>query len=63
MVGFQTKYMSRNDFISDEAWNKFLRYRLCQQSKMAAAHNRSSRKTKNTKSADSDKRSRENRRI
>ncbi|KYN09506.1 hypothetical protein ALC57_18374 [Trachymyrmex cornetzi] len=46
MIGFQTKYMSRNDFISDEAWNKFLRYRLCQQSKMAAAHNRSCRKRK-----------------
>jgi len=29
MDGYETKYICREDFVSDEAWQRFSRYRLC----------------------------------
>lgn len=28
MTNFKTEYISRNDFVSDEAWEKFLRFNV-----------------------------------
>ncbi|XP_024892545.1 uncharacterized protein LOC112467887 [Temnothorax curvispinosus] len=49
MNGFKTEYIFREDFVSDEAWNRFLRFTTYKKSKMAAAHNKNSRKGKKIK--------------
>lgn len=46
MNGFKTEYITREDFVSDEAWNRFLRLITYERNRMAAAHNRNSRKEK-----------------
>ncbi|GAB1864054.1 THAP domain-containing protein 9 [Camponotus japonicus] len=43
---YKTERISREDFVSNEAWHRFLRYRNFTQSKIAAAQNKSSRKQK-----------------
>lgn len=49
MTCFKTEYISREDFVSDEAWNRFLRFTASERCKMAAAHNRNARKEKKIK--------------
>ncbi|XP_060830919.1 uncharacterized protein LOC132915205 isoform X2 [Bombus pascuorum] len=49
MNGFQTEHITREDFVSDEAWNRFLRLITYERNRMAAAHNRNSRKEKKIK--------------
>ncbi|XP_050598566.1 uncharacterized protein LOC126926322 isoform X2 [Bombus affinis] len=49
MTGFKTEHITREDFVSDEAWNRFLRLVTYERSRMAAAHNRNSRKEKKIK--------------
>lgn len=46
MNGFKTEHITREDFVSDEAWNRFLRLITYERNRMAAAHNRNSRKEK-----------------
>ncbi|XP_033312273.1 uncharacterized protein LOC117211981 isoform X1 [Bombus bifarius] len=46
MNGFKTEYITREDFVSDEAWERFLRLITYERNRMAAAHNRNSRKEK-----------------
>lgn len=46
MTCFKTEYISREDFVSDEAWNQFLRFRRFDKCKMAASRNKNSRKEK-----------------
>jgi len=50
MTSFKTEYISREDFISDEAWTRFLRFTTYERSKIAAAHNKNSRKENKIKS-------------
>ncbi|XP_017883932.1 uncharacterized protein LOC108627266 [Ceratina calcarata] len=47
---FKTEYVCREDFISEEAWNRFLRYYAHQKSIIATAYNRTARKQKKIKS-------------
>lgn len=47
---YKTEYISREDFVSDEAWNRFLRFTTYERSKIAAAHNKNSRREKKIKS-------------
>jgi len=42
----QVKYICRSHFVDDAAWNNFLRYKSLQDLKVAAAHNKTSRKQK-----------------
>ncbi|XP_071877380.1 uncharacterized protein isoform X2 [Bombus fervidus] len=49
MNGFKTEHITREDFVSDEAWNRFLRLVAYERNRMAAAHNRNSRKEKKIK--------------
>ena len=49
MNGFKTEYLCREDFLNEEAWNRFLRYSAYQRSRTAAAHNKNSRKQKKIK--------------
>lgn len=49
MNGFKTEYIFREDFVSDEAWNRFLRFTTYEKSKTAAAHNKNLRKEKKIK--------------
>ncbi|XP_043603613.1 uncharacterized protein LOC122576841 [Bombus pyrosoma] len=49
MNGFKTEHITREDFVSDEAWNRFLRLITYERNRMAAAHNRNSRKEKKIK--------------
>ncbi|XP_032673801.1 uncharacterized protein LOC116845348 [Odontomachus brunneus] len=44
MTGYKTEYLCRHDFVSKEAWNRFLRYLAYQKSETAAARNKNSRK-------------------
>lgn len=60
---YKTEYISREDFVSDEAWNRFLRFTTYERSKIAAAHNKNSRREKKIKSLNFDKRFEEKRRI
>jgi len=50
MSSFKTEYISREDFMSDEAWIRFLRFTTYERSKIAAAHNKNSRKENKIKS-------------
>jgi len=50
MTSFKTEYISREDFISDKAWTRFLRFTTYERSKIAAAHNKNSRKKNKIKS-------------
>ncbi|XP_046740903.1 uncharacterized protein LOC124408197 [Diprion similis] len=47
--GFKTEYVCREDFVNEEAWNRFIRYSAYQRSRIAAAHNKNSRKDKKIK--------------
>ncbi|XP_046626987.1 uncharacterized protein LOC124308373 isoform X2 [Neodiprion virginianus] len=44
MNGFKTDYICQEDFVNKDAWNRFLTYVAYQRSRIAAAHNRNSRK-------------------
>ncbi|XP_012146342.1 uncharacterized protein LOC105663246 isoform X2 [Megachile rotundata] len=48
--GYETKYMFRQDFVSNEAWDRFLRLMTYERSKLAIAHNKNSRKEKEVRS-------------
>jgi len=50
MTSFKTEYISREDFISDEACTRFLRFITYERSKIVAAHNKNSRKENKIKS-------------
>jgi len=49
MDGYKTEYISRNGFVSDDAWNKFLKFRAYKKSKLVVAHNKNLRNKKNIK--------------
>jgi len=44
--GIKIDYFTRNDFSSQESWEKFLRYRRVQQLKITSARNQICRKQK-----------------
>ncbi|XP_032682409.1 uncharacterized protein LOC116849391 [Odontomachus brunneus] len=46
MNSTKTEYISREDFVSDEAWNKFLRFLAYEKRTVAAGHCKTYRKQK-----------------
>jgi len=49
MDGYKTEYISRNDFVSDDTWNKFLKFQAYKKSKLVVAYNKNLRNKKNIK--------------